>query len=280
MSYKNAFEKILEMKVNDKTLKEIIEEDVKNCLNNKKLIEEGKIPLGPIITAICFLCSRSGRFAEVDKKCREKLETIPNVLSYFSKPENVDSFLCEVFKSESSQKEKARQKIPKLLNKLRELEETLKNLTSGEERLKKFKGKFEEILRDVGIGLKGINNLLRDCGYTERIPIDIHEKRFLLRTGIFHRYAPADGDPLNDEHLSKTLTNFSKSELAEISIGGVSLGDHPGLVDFIIWYYCQEKTTKEVNLNVCGEKPRCDNCPFSAMKLCMFAVSRAIQASI
>jgi hypothetical protein len=36
------------------------------------------------------------------------------------------------------------------------------------------------------LGEKGRDNYLRDFGYFKRIPIDIHERRFLIRSGIYH----------------------------------------------------------------------------------------------
>jgi hypothetical protein len=51
---------------------------------------------------------------------------------------------------------------------------------------------------------KGIDELLRDCGYFDRVPIDIHEQRFKVRTGIFQQYSPSC-DPLDKREYHEAL---------------------------------------------------------------------------
>jgi len=112
------------------------------------------------------------------------------------------------------------------------------------------------MLRSVGISWKVRDNILRDCEFFNKILIDIHEARFLLRTGIFHEYAPEDADPLNYDHLAQALRIFAKQELREIEIYEVKLSDAPGIVDLAIWLFSQEKTVEESALNICGKQTK------------------------
>lgn len=148
---------------------------------------------------------------------------------------------------------------------------------SKNERLNRFKEQFGEIMeKQAGIGIKGQNNLLRDCGFYDHIPIDIHERRFLLRTGIFHKYASLDkSDPEDDEDLAKAFANFCKKELNTLQVEGVLLSDAPGLVDLIIWYFSQEKTEKQNSLAICAKNPQCGKCPLKL--ICLFAQSVAVR---
>lgn len=109
------------------------------------------------------------------------------------------------------------------------------------------------------LGEKGRDDYLRSVGYWDRIPIDRHEKRFLLRTGIYHAYASKDkGDPLETDTFQEVLTRFCKELLSGFTInvnGKIIDLMNPGFVDVFIWSYCAEK-----RYNICGEKPRCEEC--------------------
>ncbi len=78
-------------------------------------------------------------------------------------------------------------------------------------------GDREKALNEVfGKGQKGKNLLLRDVGYFDCVPIDTHERRFVIRTGIFHIYKPETGethDPFDDEHIQKSIVQFCKNYL-------------------------------------------------------------------
>ncbi len=121
-----------------------------------------------------------------------------------------------------------------------------------------------------GKGLKSKNIFLRDIGKFEFAPIDIHEKRFLIRTGIFQYYLgkEIDGtiinDPFDDTQIEKALKRFSKKFLTG-EIEGYKLADNPGIVDMFIWYHCakkKEKNGKNIGgAGICGKNPRCNECP-------------------
>jgi hypothetical protein len=120
------------------------------------------------------------------------------------------------------------------------------------------------------MGRKGCDNILRDCGFLNHVPIDVHEKRFLLRTGIFHMYSsPNDSDPEDYDDLATTMRRFCENELKTLELDGVHLSQAPRLVDLIIWYFSQEKTEKKVSLGICAKNPQCKKCPL--ISLCLFA---------
>ena len=124
------------------------------------------------------------------------------------------------------------------------------------------------------IGRKGRENIIRDCGYMKRIPIDIHEQRFLVRTGIFHKYSSLKrADHTDYDHLAEALRCFCKEELKEIKLNGISLSNAPGVVDLIIWYFSQEKTEQKISLGICAKEPKCNECPLRENNLCLFAAS-------
>jgi len=120
-------------------------------------------------------------------------------------------------------------------------------------------GKKPKCLRGVkGIGLKGACDIARTLGYFDVAPIDIHEQRFLLRTGIVCRYGPASFDPKDRMSYLETLRNFCREELNGEKVLGIDLGEAPGIVDIAIWCFCSKK-----GRNICGDKPKCNekHCP-------------------
>ena len=54
--------------------------------------------------------------------------------------------------------------------------------------------------------------------------IDIHEERFLLRTGIFHTYASINkSDPRDYDYLAIVMKAFCKKELKNLKIKKIPL---------------------------------------------------------
>jgi hypothetical protein len=119
------------------------------------------------------------------------------------------------------------------------------------------RGEEDEGLKEIHLGDKGIDNLLRDCGFFDRVPIDIHEQRFLTRTGIFVSYSER-GDPLSKTDYHEALTRFCREELSGLKVASYDLCKAPGLADLAIWYFCASKYG-----NVCASTPRCKICPIS-----------------
>jgi len=146
---------------------------------------------------------------------------------------------------------------------------TIKEFTENLYELAK-KGKTEVL------GEKGRDNYLRDFGYWDRIPIDIHEMRFVLRSGIYHRCSSKDrSDPLDKTHFQDVLTRFCKEHLKRFkvkverkdgSIEEIDLEKFPGIVDIFIWSYCAEDRYK-----ICIKKPQCEICKLK--EVCLYAIT-------
>jgi hypothetical protein len=109
------------------------------------------------------------------------------------------------------------------------------------------------------LGEKGRDNYLRDFGYWDRIPIDRHEMRFIIRTGIYHLFSVREkNDPLEKGSLHYSLAFFCDLYLRGKAIEGIELSNAPGIVDTFIWSYCAEN-----RYAICGSTPRCQDCQLS-----------------
>lgn len=113
------------------------------------------------------------------------------------------------------------------------------------------KGKSNGVL-----GEKGRDNYLRDFGYWDRIPMDRHEMRFLVRLGIYHLFSlSGKNDPLEKGSLHDALSRFCLVALSGKKVEGIELGSAPGIVDIFIWSYCSKE-----RYNICGSTPKCEIC--------------------
>ena len=120
--------------------------------------------------------------------------------------------------------------------------------------------------RTIVLGEKGRDNYLRNFGYWDRIPMDRHEMRFVVRTGIYHACsANARSDPLQKASLHDALTRFCFKYLKDYTVFGIDLGSAPGIVDIFIWSFCSKK-----RYNICGSTPRCEKCLLK--KTCLYAI--------
>ncbi len=125
------------------------------------------------------------------------------------------------------------------------------------------------------LGEKGRDNYLRDFGYWDRIPIDRHEMRFVLRTGIFHTSSRiGHNDPLEKDSFHDTLTRFCSTYLSGKVVEEIDLGSAPGIVDIFIWSYCAKSTyPNDKTFNICGSIPECDDCNLKGV--CLYALISA-----
>ena len=108
---------------------------------------------------------------------------------------------------------------------------------------------------DSLIGDKGADHYLRNVGYFDVAPVDIHERRFLIRTGIFHRFCGAGRDPLDYRHLQDALGSFCSCMKDAMPVEGIDLSKSAGIVDLFIWYYCADGC-----YTICGKNPLCSRC--------------------
>lgn len=160
------------------------------------------------------------------------------------------------------EKSKAKDWVEKLLGNY----PTMKNLTEDLYEMRK-KGR-NGLLRD-----KGADHYLRDVGYWDVIPIDVHEKRFLVRTGIYHALSiKSRQDPIGERTLQDVLSRFCSLYLKGKTIEDIDLGCAPGIVDLFIWSYCSEK-----RYDICGSTPRCSQCEL--INTCLFGITNIQRAS-
>jgi len=163
-------------------------------------------------------------------------------------------------------KEKAGQWVDGLLN-IKSFP-TLSDFTTDLHELRK-KDKKSKLL-----GGKGADDYLRNFGKWDRIPIDIHEKRFLLRSGIYHTFSiSGKQDPLQDRCLQDALTEFCRQCLKGKIAESIHLDENPGIVDIFIWSFCADN--KSGGYNICGSVPSCGPCPLRDS--CFFGISRPLR---
>ena len=116
------------------------------------------------------------------------------------------------------------------------------------------------------LGEKGRDDYLRSCGYWDRVPMDRHEMRFIIRTGIYHVCSiKGRNDPLQKESLQNALARFCSNYLKSYTIFGIDLGNAPGIVDTFIWSFCSRR-----RYGICGSVPRCGECPLK--ETCLYAI--------
>lgn len=135
--------------------------------------------------------------------------------------------------------------------------------------------KRHEFFRNIkGLGPKSVDMILRDMGYFDRIPIDRHERRFLLRTGIALVYGPPSGDPVSLGFYSEALRNYCRENLKNIRLEEIPLDSAPGVLDWAIWYFSCERESEECKA-ICSSRPRCEICPLR--DICLYRRLRDIQ---
>lgn len=128
--------------------------------------------------------------------------------------------------------------------------------------IKEWSNDLNRSLDTSVLGPKGRDNYLRDFGWWGRVPMDRHEMRFIIRTGIYH-IASNKGyiDPLNKDELQEVFVSFCNHHLRGKMIEGVDLGESPGVVDIFIWRFCKDKNKEEPGMQICGSEPKCGICP-------------------
>lgn len=184
----------------------------------------------------------------------------------FRKSEGEKRLLEIVSQFATTNREKAAQKTASLIRILTDREATIRDWTENLYRL--AKNCKTEILGD-----KGRDNYLRDFGYFDRAPLDRHEWRFIVRTGIFHYHATREkSDPQDRDHLQASLVNFCSKKLRGFQVEEINdclgqsldLGKNAGMVDLFIWSYNADERYR-----ICGKQPQCSQCILSGS--CMFA---------
>jgi len=148
------------------------------------------------------------------------------------------------------------------------IEELLTNYPTIEQFTKKLYDLAKQGKTQV-LGEKERDNYLRDFGYWDRIPMDRHEMRFIIRSGIYHICSIKDkSDHLEKSHLHDALTRFCSQYLKGYIVEGIDLGNTPGIVDVFIWSHCAEN-----RYNICSSIPKCEGCTLNSV--CLYATTNS-----
>lgn len=138
--------------------------------------------------------------------------------------------------------------------------------------LKQFTDKLYNLAKQEkteALGEKGRDNYLRDFGYWDRIPMDRHEMRFIIRSGIYHACSCKDkSDPLEKNDLHDALTAFCTKHLKGYLVEEIDLGNAPGIVDTFIWSFSAEDRYK-----ICVATPNCEKCNLKGV--CLYALTNS-----
>lgn len=119
------------------------------------------------------------------------------------------------------------------------------------------------------LGEKGRDNYLRDFGYWDRIPMDRHEMRFIIRSGIYHACSSIDkSDHLEKSNLHDALNRFCDNYLKDHLVEGINLANAPGIVDIFIWSFSAEN-----RYNICVATPKCEKCNLKGV--CLYALTKS-----
>ena len=134
---------------------------------------------------------------EIDPESVEALRLIIKLIKtsgFRLKPKNLDDKINSFIKQygEDFRTSSAKNELIKLVGdrKKKNIEQLLSYPT-----LKQFTDNLHVLAsqKDTEVlGEKGRDNYLRDFGYWDRIPIDIHEMRFIIRSGIYHKFSKVE----------------------------------------------------------------------------------------
>ena len=213
---------------------------------------------------------------------REVVELIVTQGRRLSKPKGFDKYMNSFIekygdKFMTEKKEEAKDKLENLVGDKRK--EKISKLFEEYSSMRDFTKKLYQLAKkgktDV-LGEKGRDNYLRDFGYWDRVPIDIHEMRFILRSGIFHACSDEKKrDPQKKAHFQHVLTRFCREHLKGFKVKiqkkdgsplEICLEKKPGIVDIFIWSYCAED-----RYNICGKEPKCSECLLNGE--CLYAIT-------
>ena len=215
------------------------------------------------------------RHPDSAKALRTLVELIVTQAWYYRKPAEYDREIADFLKVHGAnfRKDVAQKRLMNIVKKVtpapirEEAQERVENLLKYET-IEKFTRKLYESSQlgkeNSILGEKGRDNYLRDFGYWDRIPMDRHEMRFIIRTGIYHSCSANNfSDPTDKKSLHDSLTRFCSDYLTQkklkIQTQGelelVDLGNAPGIVDLFIWSYCGKG-----RYNICASSPKCDKC--------------------
>jgi hypothetical protein len=255
-----SFEGLLDYTVSKgRPISELVRKDLRRAESRKKSLERYKYPPVVLRLILDLVVSRSyfreSRIPKLGHKLKQELGDESRLTIDF-----IRSSKCEALLQEFGIEDKVRKLAEQLVSiSLRQwLYERYAKRTQKDSK--------DTVLKQLSIGDKGVDELLRDCGYFDRIPIDIHQQRFQVRTGIFQQYSPSC-DPLDKREYHEALTRFCRNELRGLRLSEYRLDNSPGIVDWAIWYFCSKAYGR-----ICGDVPQCVVCPLNHE--CPFGVNK------
>ena len=264
MAIGSSFEALLDYTLSrgehkGQTIREAVRRDLRKAISRRKDLEEHKYPPGVLRLILDLVVSRSyfleSRVQKLGDKLKQELGDESGLTVDFLTTSKCEALLRE-FGVEDKVKKLAKQLVST----------SLRQWLQNRHVKRTQKDNKDVLLKELSLGDKGIDELLRDCGYFDRVPIDIHEQRFQVRTGIFQQYSPSC-DPLDKREYHEALVHFCRNELGGLKLSNRSLDNSPGIVDWAIRYFCSKG-----NGRICGDVPQCVICPLSHE--CQFGVNK------
>ena len=241
--------------------KQRIERDINDFLKNKKELDKDPDSMVALKKLGELIASRNYYRRKYAELFKEEFERVEHLDSGFFRTEKGKEILVEIIRKVAFRQDIAEKKTRDLLKELGQ--KSIRDWTEHIHTLSQS-GEGSEIL-----GPKGRDIYLRDMGYLDRVPMDIHEMRFIIKTGIYHLCSRSLFDPLKKDDLQSAMVNFCREYLLGLSIHGIDLSRNPGIVDLIIWYHCADPPD---GFSICAIKPKClekeDICPLS--RACLF----------
>ena len=198
---------------------------------------------------------------------------------YYNKPPDFDSEMKTFLKRNKASFRSGQEDLMILVEKLapprikERAKKSVRQLLTNYSTIKDFTEKLYALSKqgkkDI-LGEKGRDIYLRDFGYLDRIPIDRHEMRFIIRTGIYHANSVRQkSDPLGKSSLHEAQSQFCSKYLRGKTVEGIDLGTAPGLVDIFIWTHCAKE-----KYDICGSNPKCNECKLKGK--CLYAVTNQL----
>lgn len=180
--------------------------------------------------------------------------------------ENINSFFTKY--GSNFRTPQAKEELAKLVG--NHGEKSIKHFLDFPSTIEQFTAYLYQLAKQdktVVLGRKGRDLYLRNFSYLDRIPIDRHEMRFIVRSGIFHSCSVrSQSDPLDRNDIQTSLSLFCKQYLGGLIVENIDLGSAPGLVDKFIWSFCSEKRH-----NICKIMPNCLECKLNTA--CLYTIT-------
>lgn len=257
--FRSGFEKLIE------EYEQVVKKQIDRCLQLKDSIDNRNTSpefRKEIFRSIVNQITLQGRSADITDKIMEEIEEktpfkngiVEWLPKYFL---NKDSEGIRLLEKLSDRK---RKKIIEISNQIR-----FQHVADWIKNLHKLRRRGQTLM-----GPKSDDDFLKEHGFFDRVPIDVHSKRFLFRTGILHYYSKkrkpnpkffSTNYNLQYENFQEALKSFCHDFLSGIEVGGFDLAENPGVVDLIVWRHCAESEEYDCR-NICGDQPKCVKCSF------------------